>query len=192
MPLPPASARSAIHTRIFDCRGYEREDGLWDVDGRMTDAKTYTWKNRGGIKDLAAGEYAHDMWMRLTLDLDMLIHDAIAVTDAGPHLPCGDITPKFSLLKGRRITRGWTKELREVLGGANGCTHHWELLGRLATVAYQTMHRARNERRPYQPGQRPSQFNNCHMYTAASEETLHRWPELYTGPNPRPALQRDR
>ena len=61
MPLPRAHARKLIHTRTIDCRGYEREDGLWDIEGHLTDTKTYTWRNRGGVKDLAAGEPAHDM-----------------------------------------------------------------------------------------------------------------------------------
>jgi len=182
MPLPPAKARKTMHTRIIDCRGYERDDGLWDIEGHLTDTKTYTWRNRGGIKDLAAGEPAHDMWMRLTIDADMLIHEAIAVTDAGPHLPCGDITGKFSQLKGARITRGWTKGLRELIGGPNGCTHHWELLGRVAMVAYQSTHRVRREDHSRNPGQLPYQFNTCHMYAPGSIETLRRWPDLYTGP----------
>jgi hypothetical protein len=185
MPLPRAQARNLIHTRIIDCRGYERDDGLWDIEGHLTDAKTYTWKNRGHQGDLAAGEPAHDMWLRLTIDANMVIHEAIAATDAGPFAPCGDITTKFSQLKGKRIARGWTKALREILGGPNGCTHHWELLGRVATVAYQATHRVRHEQHARKPGELPHTFNTCHMYTPESIETLHQWPDLYTGPKPR-------
>ena len=184
MPLPRAQARKLIHTRTIDCRGYQREDGLWDIEGHLTDTKTYTWKNRGGVKDLAAGEPAHDMWIRLTIDLDMVIREAVAATDAGPHSPCGDVTFKFAQLKGQRIARGWTKGLRDLLGGPNGCTHHWELLGRVATVAYQTTYGTKREKRPHKAGDIPYQFNSCHMYTPHSPETLRRWPELYKGPTP--------
>ena len=48
MPLPKAAARKLMHTRTIDCRGYEREDGLWDIEGRLSDIKSYTWKNRDG------------------------------------------------------------------------------------------------------------------------------------------------
>lgn len=184
MPLPKATARKLMHTRTIDCRGYEREDGLWDIEGHLTDTKSYTWKDRGGAATLAAGEPAHDMWIRITIDLDMTIHDAVAVTDAGPFAPCGDITPKFAVLKGKRIGRGWMKELRDAIGGPNGCTHQWELLGRIATVAYQTTNVARRGR-PRQPGEIPFVFNTCHMYTPTSPQTLERWPDLYTGPLPR-------
>lgn len=181
MPLPAAAARKLAHTRTYECKGYEREDGLWDIEGHLVDTKPYTWRARGGVKDLAAGEPAHDMWMRLTVDLDLTIHDAIATTDAGPFAPCGDITHKFGQLKGKRIGRGWTKEFRDLFGGPRGCTHHWELLGRIATVAYQTTY-GKKRGLPRKPGEIPYQFNTCHMYAADSVETLRRWPDLYTGP----------
>jgi hypothetical protein len=178
MPLPKAAARKLAHTRIIDCKGYERDDGLWDIEGHLTDVKAYTWRNRADSKDVAAGEATHDMYLRITIDIDMRIHDAVAVTDAGPFAPCGDITPKFAALKGHRIRRGWLKELRHAIGGPQGCTHHWELLGRVATVAYQTTHLARRAI-PRKPGEIPQIFNTCHMYAPSSPEVERRWPDLY-------------
>ena len=112
----------------------------------------------------------------------MKIHRALAATDASPYLNCGDITPNFAALVGRTIKRGWTKELQDVVGGPNGCAHMWELLGRVAAVAYQSTGAARHKHRPSQPGQIPYQFMRCHMYTPASHATLERWPHLYKGP----------
>ncbi len=38
MPLsPPAASREHIHTRVVECRGYRRDDGLWDIEGHITD-----------------------------------------------------------------------------------------------------------------------------------------------------------
>lgn len=182
MPLPKPQNRKLMHTRTFDCKGYEREDGLWDIEGHLTDTKAYTWVNRSGGGDLPAGYPAHDMWIRLTIDLHMNIHDAIALTEVGPYAPCGDITKKFAQLKGMRIERGWTKGLKDIIGQANGCTHQWELLGRVAAVAYQTTNNARQAKHPRKPGEIPRTFNTCHMYAPESEETLRRWPDLYTGP----------
>jgi hypothetical protein len=179
MPLPRPAPRKLMHNRVIDCRGYEREDGLWDIEGHLTDTKTYTWIKRDGATDLPAGQPAHDMWIRLTIDLNMVIHEAMAITDAGPHTPCGDFTHKFARLKGMRIDRGWTKGLRDIIGGPLGCVHQWELLGRVAAVAYQSTNNARREFRPHKPGDMPRTFNTCHMYTPESEETLRRWPELY-------------
>jgi len=181
MPLPRPVARQLSHNRIIDCRGYEREDGLWDIEGHLTDVKTYTWNDRTDGEDLPAGVPAHDMWIRLTLDIDMGIHDCIAVTDGSPFRLCGDITHKFSVLKGLKIDRGWTKHINGVLAGAEGCTHQWELLGRVATVAYQSTNNARKRVRQHKVGDIPRVFNTCHMYTPESFQTLKRWPELYKG-----------
>jgi len=188
MPLPRPAPRKLNHNRIIDCRGYERDDGLWDIEGHLTDVKACTWYDRVGSADLPAGFPAHDMWIRLTIDLDMTVHDCIAVTDASPYRLCGDITPRFEKLKGLRISRGWTKQLKDVIGNANGCTHQWELLGRLAAVAYQSTNIARQSARKHVPGTSPRTFNTCHMYTPDSDETLRRWPELYTGNKQRGAL----
>jgi hypothetical protein len=182
MPLPHASARKLVHTRIIDCRGYERDDGMFDIDGRLTDTKAFHWIRRESNVGLPAGEPVHDMRIRITVDLDMKIHDAIAVTDASPYKGCNSITPNFSALRGVVIQRGWTKDLRAKIGGAAGCTHLWELLGRVATVAMQSTVTARDEHKPVLPPNVPYQFNSCHMYTADSLATLERWPHMYKGP----------
>jgi hypothetical protein len=182
MPLPPAAVRKSIHKRKIDCQGYEREDGLWDIEGHLTDAKSFDWRRSETNAPLPAGEPVHDMWIRLTIDLDMRIHDAVAATEASPYGACGDITPNFSALKGRVIKRGWTKDLQGVVGGPNGCAHMWELLGRVAAVAYQSTGAARHRHRPQPAGHIPYQFMRCHMYTPHTAATLQRWPHLYKGP----------
>ncbi len=188
MPLPRPVARKLHHNRIIDCRGYKRDDGLWDIEGRLTDTKAHTWYDRVGSPDLPAGYPAHDMSIRLTIDIDMNIKECVSVTDIGPYRLCGNITPNFEKLKGMRITRGWTRALKDIIGNAHGCTHQWELLGRIAAVAYQTTNSTRQKTRQHKTGEMPRTFNTCHMYTPESDETLRRWPELYTGPKQRETL----
>ena len=79
MPLSSPAAREHIHNRTVECRGYRREDGLWDIEGRLVDVKTYTFHNneRG---DVPPGEPVHEMWIRLTVDDDMKIHGVEATT----------------------------------------------------------------------------------------------------------------
>ncbi|KLU27171.1 hypothetical protein EOS_05625 [Caballeronia mineralivorans PML1(12)] len=182
--LPPARyPRRLMHTRVIECHGYERDDGLWDIEGHLTDFKTTFWPNRAGLRDLPAGEAAHDMAIRLTIDLDMLIHDAVAVTNAGPFPECGAITSKFEVLRGRRITRDWTKTLKPLIGGVEGCTHQWELLGRVATVAFQATNRAR-QNKPRDPRTPPRVLDTCHMYASSSPVVFRRWPQFYTPTTP--------
>ena len=99
MPLSPPAPRQLMHTRAIECCGYEREDGLWDIEGHLVDTKTYATTARDTGRARQPGEAVHNMWLRLTIDLDLVIHAAEAVTDAGPYTPCGDITPNFTALR---------------------------------------------------------------------------------------------
>ena len=59
MPLPEPAPRKHIHTRAINYRGYQREDGNWDLEAHMTDTKTYGFKNkwRGNVQ---VGEPLHE------------------------------------------------------------------------------------------------------------------------------------
>ena len=180
MPLSEPVARKHLHTRAIECRGYEREDGLFDIEGHMVDVKTYPFQNRYR-GEVQPGEPVHDMWIRLTMDQQLLIHDAEASTDFSPYKLCPDITSQYKKLIGVRIGAGWRRKIKELFGGIQGCTHLSELLGPLATAAFQTiMTRSRT-----QAGQarlrRPAILDTCHAYASHSEVVKIHWPEFYTG-----------
>jgi hypothetical protein len=171
-----------MHTRDIQCCGYEREDGLWDIEGHLVDTKPFATTARDTGRARQPGEPIHNMWLRLTIDLDMTIHDAEAVTDSSPYQLCPSITPAFSKLKGITIGPGWRKQVLLHLGGVHGCTHLVELLGPLATTAFQATNRARD--RPgasTKSAKRPFQINACHMYREDGEWVKERWPQWYTG-----------
>jgi len=88
MPLSTSAPRQLMHNRAIECRGYQREDGLWDIEGHLVDTKTYPTSSRDTGRERQPGEPVHNMWLRLTIDLDMMIHDAEAVTDSGPYIHC--------------------------------------------------------------------------------------------------------
>src|ERR671918_678584 len=116
MPLSDPHDREHLHTRAYEFRGFRRSDGLWDIEGHLTDRKTYHFMNefRGKI---AAGEPLHDMWIRLTIDDDFVVRDIEAATDAGPFRVCPDIVPSFKKVVGLRMGRGWRQQLKERVGG---------------------------------------------------------------------------
>ena len=138
MPLSPPVGRQHLHTRRVTCQGFFRDDGLWDIEGRITDEKTYEHANewRGPLKP---GDFVHDMSIRLTVDHRFTIVDVEAVTDKSPYRICGDIAPDFKKLIGLRIGGGFHRAVSERLGGVHGCTHIVELLGPVATTAFQTV-----------------------------------------------------
>ena len=184
MPLSAPVEREHLHDRRYEFQGYRRKDGLWDIEGRMTDTKTYSFPNdyRGEIK---AGEPLHDMRIRLTLDEHFVVTDIEVSTDGSPFSICGDVTPNFAVVKGLKIGSGWNKRLKELLGGTRGCTHHVEMLGSMATVAYQTMwgQLAREKKRePESDGtRRPGFLDTCHALAADGEVVKKHWPAFYTG-----------
>jgi len=185
MPLPAPAARRLAHTRSIECRGYERTDGLWDIEGHLTDVKTEPHARPDGSRAVEPGEHVHDMWLRLTIDLDYRIHAAQAVMDAGRYPMCGEVTPNFASLEGLSIGRGFKKAAAERIGGTLGCTHMTELLGRMATAAYQATNRARAQREGYSSENSARRLvDSCHAYAAVSPVVLRRWPQHYTGPRP--------
>lgn len=182
MPLPAPAPRTLKHTRTIECTGYEREDGLWDIEGHLVDTKTYVHSRRDGGRERQPGDPVHHMWLRLTIDLDLKIHDVEAVTDSSPYETCGNITVNFKKLVGLTIGPGWRKAIAERVGGVLGCTHLVELLGPVGTTAYQATGRAREARNAGKPvTKKPYQINSCHIYKDDAPAVLERWPEFYTG-----------
>lgn len=182
MPLSSPAPRRKLHTRTIVCNGYQREDGLWDVEGHMIDAKTYGFPNRfrGEVK---AGEPVHEMWLRLTIDDGLLIHHAEAATDHGPYEICPAITARFRSLEGIRIGPGWTRDISQRVGGTRGCTHLVELLKPIATTAYQTLVAAKKKTQADSrtPKHKPLFINTCHAMASDGAIVKEFWPEHYTG-----------
>lgn len=179
MPLSPPVEREEIHQRDVICRGYHRADGLWDIEGRLTDRKTYDFDthDRGRI---AAGEPIHDISVRLTIDEDMVIRAIEVAMDSTPYGICGAIAPEFGDLVGLRVGAGFLREVRRRHGGTSGCTHVVEMFGPLATTAYQTLVRAR-AKKGLAPGERPGLIDTCHAHAADGPVVKRRWPDFYTG-----------
>lgn len=182
MPLSPPAERTEFHLRRIECRGYQRADGLWDIEGHLVDTKSYDFDShdRGHV---GAGVPVHEMWLRLTIDDELLVHGAEASTDFGPYDLCQAATPNFAKLKGLRIGPGWRRAVHEAVGGTKGCTHLVELLGPLATTAFQTIWPilARRARSTAESQTKPRTIDSCHAYASDSPVVKRLWPAFYTG-----------
>ena len=185
MPLSKPAEREHIHTREIECTGYRRTDGLWDIEGHLTDVKTYTFSNseRG---DVPPGEPVHEMWIRLTVDDDLKIHDVEAVTDFSPFGMCKEIGVNFERLAGVSIGPGWRRAVRDRVGGIKGCTHIVELLGPVATTAFQTVYPLKSRDNPEGPAaadRPPRLLNTCHAFRSDGPKVKELWPAHYNGPD---------
>lgn len=198
MPLSEPVARKPLHRRLIDCRGYEREDGLFDIEGRLTDTKDYGFDTtlRGRLQ---SGDYIHNMWMRVTLDATFTIVDIEAVSDDHPYPNCDEIVGNYKKLIGERIVSGFTKKTERAVGRDQGCTHHTGLLRDLATVAFQTMGPLLATRRRkqlaaskeneievkipevFKSSRKPPMIDGCHALKSDNPNVKQFFPKWYTG-----------
>ena len=183
MPLPKPDDRTHLHSRAITFEGFEREDGMWDIEAHMTDTKAYEFNNdwRGRIK---VGEPLHEMLLRITIDNEFIVRGIVAVTDNSPFEMCPEIVINYQALIGIRIGPGWRKEIRQRVGGKDGCTHLTELLYPMATVAFQTIWprmRQRQEPDGVQSSGRPGIIDTCHAWAADSPVVKKHQPRYYTG-----------
>jgi hypothetical protein len=179
--------REEVHFRRIDMRGYRRNDGLYEVEGRVTDRKADDFTPASDGYYVAAGEAVHDMGVRLVFDERLVVHEVQSFTRAAPYRQCPEAGPSLQAIKGLRMTSGWGREVRTRLGGAQSCTHLMELLMPLATVAYQTLGGTPPGRpEPVDANGRPVKIDSCYAYAAERELVHQRWPAYA-----RPAAPKD-
>jgi hypothetical protein len=184
MPLSPPADREALHRRAITMHGFRRADGLFDIEGHLEDTKTYPFANldRGTIQP---GEALHGMWIRLTVDEDLVIMACEAVTDSSPYAICPQVAPNFAALEGVRIGPGFTRAVKERVGGVHGCTHLREMLAQMATVAFQTIYPVRRKREMDDPkaaeAARNRMIGTCFAYAPDSPVVTERWGKAEPG-----------
>lgn len=184
MPLPAPQPREELHLRRIEVRGYQRDDGLIDIEARIIDTKSHPFSQESRGRMLPVGEHLHDMTMRLTLDESFTIREAVASSDATPHVMCPEAAASIARLAGLQIGAGWNRAVRERLGGAAGCTHLNELLAQMATVAFQTVFLEHKTRPPKLDAKgRPVKIDSCYAYASHRDLVRVRWPAHYDGPN---------
>lgn len=185
--LPETGPREALHRRAIDIRGFRREDGNYDIEGHLVDTKAFDFKLAAGLRP--AGQPVHGMWLRITVNRDLVIVDAAAAMD---HVPfagaCDTIAPEYRRLVGLAIRPGYIQRLKELFGGVRGCTHVTELAGALATAAFQTM----AGQRVQPPEKKPFQLDRCHALDSMGTVVARYYPRWYKGAEPiEPATQGD-
>lgn len=181
MPLPDSPGRKQHHTRQLNVQGYQRPDGLWEVEAHLLDTKPYRSPNheKDGVE---AGEPIHQFSLRITLDLDFRIHRVDVSMDDTPFGICRQVEANMKRLEGLQIGPGWLKEARERIPRREGCTHLMDLLNPIATTAYQSMHTALEKHRqslPVPPA--PPIINQCHSLSSHTNVVRVKWPEFFTG-----------
>ena len=177
MPLPePSCARKPGHTRTITVRSFAREDGLWDLEGHLTDIWPHEVPVAGGR--LPPHEPMHEMWLRLTVDRTAAIVAVEATTDAGPYgSACSSINPAYRQLVGVRIGRGYRDAIRQRLGRTAGCTHLNELANVMGSAAVQALW---EDLMPMGADDRPPpSIDGCHALVSSGPQVAKFFPRWF-------------
>ena len=89
----PTVPRKEHHHRQIDLRFYHREDGLFEVEGRLIDRKTVAFRRQLCDVDSPPGDTLHDITVTLVFDDTMQVLDARARMQATrwPSMPPGSV-----------------------------------------------------------------------------------------------------
>ena len=176
LSVPPVSRRR-LHKRRVSYEGFERSDGLFDIDARISDTKDHDYPLLAGLR--RAGEPIHEMRVRVTIDRAFNIHAIEAQTDVMPYPgSCSRIGPSYGKLVGANLVNGFRKRLHELMGGVQGCTHITELLAYLPTAAVQTFAGLQREDDGMQ---KPFQLDRCHALETSTDTVRKFYPKWYRG-----------
>ena len=165
-------------------KGYDREDGLWDIEAELTDVKTFSFRVPNE-RPFPANEPIHALKIRVTLDNKMVIQEIVTSMDDTPHPECAGAPHGMHKLIGATMGPGWRKVINAQVGGTEGCTHLREMLFNMATAAYQTLPAGQSRRRELagqpQPAvtQPPYHLGQCHSWAFDSPTVQRAYPMFY-------------
>ena len=176
MPLSAPVPRKTSHIRRVTYQGYEREDGLWDMEAEWHDSKAHDIPSfrHQGVR--LAGDPIHHMWLRVTIDRKLVVHAIEAAMDAHPLQDCPQARPALQGMVGACMARGWRQAIAQHMGGVASCTHLRELLFNMATAAFQTLPAAFGGGDPDTP---PRHLGQCTGWDFEGNGVKEYFPQFY-------------
>ena len=184
-----AATRGLLHTRQVEYRGYERSDGLWEMEAELKDVKTHSLGlyERGQVP---AGEPIHHMVMRVVVDDDFVVRAIEARMLMQPLGECSQALPPMQGMLGASMRRGWRQSIDAALGQTRGCAHLRELLLNLATATWQTVpagqvrrQRVVHDKPELLDGNPPFQLDRCVTWDVSGTAVARHYP-AYVGWQP--------
>ena len=176
--LPTDDELELIHTRHYEARVYFVSGDELLVRGAVSDMKPPGLY----IVDDPEPMELHQMQLELRVSIPNLeITEANVIFETFPNSKCPLIADDYKKLIGLSISRGFTRKIRDLFGGPNGCTHTNALLQAMAPAVVQAMWSVsiRNGRGKDHGGDVMSQdarekriagtLNTCHILAADGE-----------------------
>lgn len=122
-----AMAEEKAAQRTITVTTYKARSGRAVIEGRLVDCRFRdNFLLSGEMKP--AGDF-HDMIVRLLVDIaTQTIEDVEVELVTVPRQECAEIDESLSVIKGVRISRGFTQKIKSLLGRARSCSHLRELV----------------------------------------------------------------
>jgi hypothetical protein len=185
LEMPDEVERELVHTRQITCRAFRLKNGWLEVEATLSDEKgqEVAFRSRPPVQP---GSRMHSMSLRLTVDADFLIRDVRVFTLTAPWTMCGGTDDAYRKLIGLRIGPGFTQQMKQRVGGIEGCTHVTELVAQAANTYMQASWPDRIARQmavAADPRQWPDQsavgfVNHCHAWRQDGATLAQEYPEL--------------
>ena len=177
--------RELVHTRQISCRAFRLKNGFLEIEATLSDEKgqEVPFRSRPAVP---VGGFMHRMSLTLTIDTDYVIRDVRAQTLQAPWPSCGETDAAYRKLIGLPLNAGFTRKMRELLGGVQGCTHVTELVSQAANTYMQASWPDRIARQVavaadprHWPDKSTLTFvNHCHAWRQDGETLRREYPEL--------------
>lgn len=173
--------RKLLHSRSIEMCGYQRSDGLYEVEGRLRDRKPYDFiplVHSGRF--VPANESIHEMYVKLVYDERLVVREIDSNTLAAPYANCHEGGTALQSVVGLAMSSGWSKEVKKRLGASRCCTHLMEMLIPMATTAYQSLSLAsKTQPERVDSTGRPKKIDSCYAYSAQGALVQRQWPEYF-------------
>lgn len=161
--------KELIHTRKIAVNCYETDEDRLIVEGILLDERLFPFMIHSVNERREAGPMHH---VALTMELSLPGMEILSVKTEMPVVPdagCREIQQRIQKLTGRFIRPGFTNEVRDLLGKAEGCLHLTNLLLAMSSAAVQGLwtlvSRVRDGKAPPLPKMDGSILrNSCYMW----------------------------
>jgi hypothetical protein len=132
-----ALKKELIHTRKIAVNCYETDEDRLIVEGSLLDERLFPFMIHALNERREAGPMHHVV---LTMELSLPRMEILSLKTEMPVVPddgCREIQQGMQKLIGRFIRPGFTSEVRDLLGKAEGCLHLTNLLLAMSSAAVQ-------------------------------------------------------
>lgn len=137
MNFPSTDTLEKVHNRTMDISTYAVDDSHILVDGEFREGNAVVTYLMSG--DPFGPALFHHMRIRLLIENATFVIKELKVDFIeAPHMEiCRDMERSLDPLKGASITSGFTAKVKQIAGGAKGCSHVTTLLLAMAPAALQ-------------------------------------------------------